>query len=77
MSLAGWVMSGSEMDFEWEMKVVNFLWRMKAVWGMEVEWVMEVSLVTEVEGVVGVEWDGNDLIHTEQEVQHHAFVLHV
>ncbi len=47
------------------------------MWEMQVQWVMEVSLVMEVERVAGVVWDGDELVHTEQEVQHHATVLHV
>lgn len=49
----------------------------KVVWGMKVEWVMTVSLVMKAEGVVTLVWHGDELVHTEQEVQHHAFVLHV
>lgn len=68
------------------MKVV---WGMKFVWGMKVElvmkvewvkkvvWGMKVSLVMKVEGVVTLVWHGDERVHAEQEVQHHAFVLHV
>ena len=44
---------------------------MKVAWVMKVEWVMKVAQV------VGVVWDGDEMIHTEQEVQHHAFLLHL
>lgn len=68
------------MEVVWGMKTVWGMkagWGMKAVWEMEVEWVMEVSLGMEVEQVVGVVWDGDELVHAEQEVQHRASVLHV
>lgn len=58
------------------MKIVG---RMRVVQGKELEvgiqWVMEESLVMEVGGVVGVLWDGDELVHTE--VQSHVFLPHV
>lgn len=58
---------------------MKIVWRMKVVQGKELEvkiqWVMEDSLVIEVGGVVGGQWDGDELVHTE--VQSHVFLLHV
>lgn len=44
---------------------------------MKVEWVVEISLMVVVEQVEDVEWDGDELVQREQEVQHHALLLHV
>lgn len=58
----------------WGMKVELV---MKVEWVKKVVWGMKVSLVMKVEGVVTLVWHGDERVHAEQEVQHHAFVLHV
>lgn len=71
------------MGVEWEMWGVKVVWVMEVVWGMKNVWVKEIVLGMkflrgmEVARVVGVVWDGDELVHTEQEVQHHAFLLHL
>lgn len=67
---------------EWEMGVMMIVWKevvlAKSVAGlMGDELVIEVEQVMKIEQVVGDVWDGDELVHSEQETQHHASVLHV